>query len=431
MSPQKGKISFFAAVMMSINIMVGAGILYAVGPMTATADSISFMGWPLIGMLLFPVVWGLAKAAQIFPGEGGFYHYCSKGISPTAGFIAQWGFFLGYLGMACSLASVLREGIVKTAGFKIIDDYAIVFNAILVSLYVIINLIPVEKLSRIQSFGTLLKITPIMLAIALLAFYFNTEVSFNFASLGNIGLTISSVLFSFWGFETCCGIGGLLKDGPKKVGSVILVGFFATLALYFFFHLSVLYIMGAENLATYGAIEFPRFLGLSPVLQMLLQVGISCAILFSWANSILGASLLNVTTLNSLASKKLFFGHKALTSLNRYQRPYIAAISFGIIFFTLITFIKDIEILFALTGLGILTSMSLTLIAVVRHQWLQKNAVQVALSLLSCLSCTILIYYTAAKLPSILYATPLLGGLAFGFVIYKLQASREVKIASS
>lgn len=429
MDPRKGKMSFFSAVMMSINIMVGAGILYAVGPMTATADSISFMGWPLIGLLLFPVVFILAKAAQIFPGEGGFYNYCSKGLSPTAGFLAEWGFFLGYLGMACSLATVLREGIIKSSGFQFLEDYAIIFNAILVSLYVLINLIPVEKLSRIQSFGTLLKITPIMIAIALLGFYFDKELSFNFSSLTNIGLTISSVLFSFWGFETCCGIGGLLRDGPKKVGSVILVGFFATLALYFFFHLSVLYIMGADNLATYGAIEFPRFLGLSPLLQMILQVGISCAILLSWANSILGASLLNITTLNSLAQKKLFFGHKALTSVNRYERPYIAAVSFGIVFFTLITFIKDIEILFSLTGLGILTALSLTLLAVFRHQWKKKNIPQILLSTLSCVSCIILIYYTAIKLPSLLYAVPLLGGLAFGFLIYKLQLNKKLKEA--
>lgn len=425
MESSQGKISFFAAVLMSINIMVGAGILYAVGPMTATASSISFLGWPLIGLLLLPVVLGISKAAQLFPGEGGFYNYCAKGISPMAGFIAQWGFFLGYMGTASSLATVLRDGIIKNSGSELLQNFPIIFNAVLVSLYVLINLIPVEKLSRIQSIGTLLKITPIILAIALLGFYFNTSLHFDFSQLSNIGMTVSTVLFSFWGFETCCSIGGLLKDGPQKVSTVILVGFFSTMALYFFFHLGVLYIMGADNLAAYGAIEFPRFLGLTPALQAVLQFGITCAILFSWANSILGVSLANITNLNSLAQKKLFLGHQALTSLNRHQRPHFAAVAFGVVFFALITFIHDIDILFSLTSLGILTAMSLTLIAVLRKQWQEKNVSQILQALLSCASCGVLIYYSAVKLPSILYAAPLVAGLAIGLVMYKLQAAKQ------
>lgn len=426
MASGQGKISFFAAVLMSINIMVGAGILYAVGSMTSSTGSISFMAWPLIGLLLFPVVWGISKAAQLFPGDGGFYHYCATGLSPLAGFIAQSGFFLGYLGTASSLATVLREGITKNAGLTVIQEYPILFNAVLVSFYVLINLIPVEKLSRIQSIGTLLKITPILAVIIFLGFYFDVNLQFDVTQLSTLGLTVSTVLFSFWGFETCCSIGGLLKDGSKRVGSVILVGFFSTMALYFFFHLGVLYIMGEENLAKYGAIEFPRFLGLTPALQLVLQVGISCAILLSWANSILGVSLANISNLSTLAEKKLFLGHKTLTEVNRYNRPHYAAVAYGLIFFALITCIHDIEILFAFTSLGILTAMSLTLVTVLRKQWQLGNKVQILVSILSCISCGILIYYSVAKLPSLWYTTPLLGGIAVGLVLYKLQGNKEV-----
>lgn len=431
MNSGQGKISFFAAVLMSINIMVGAGILYAVGSMTSSTGSISFMGWPLVGLLLFPVVWGISKAAQLFPGEGGFYHYCATGLSPIAGFIAQWGFFLGYLGTASSLATVLRDGIAKNAGFPFIHEYPAIFNAILVSFFVLINLIPVEKLSRIQSIGTLLKITPILIAIALLGFYFDINLSFDVSQLTTVGMTVSTVLFSFWGFETCCSIGGLLKDGPKRVGSVILVGFFSTMALYFFFHLGVLYIMGEKNLATYGAIEFPRFLGLSPALQLILQVGVSSAILFSWANSILGVSLANISNLSTLAERKVFLGYKALTDLNRYQRPHYAAVTYGLIFFALITSIHDIEILFSLTSLGILTAMSLTLLAVLKKQYQLKNTFQILISLISCTCCAILIYYSAIKLPNFLYAMPLLGGMTVGLILYKLQANKEYVAAAS
>lgn len=426
----QGKISYFAAVLMSINIMVGAGILYAVGPMTATADSISFLGWPLIGLLLFPVVWCISKAAQLFPGEGGFYHYCSEGISPTAGFIAQWGFFLGYMGTASSLATVLRDGIIERSGFQFLHEYPIVFNLILVTLYVLINLIPVDKLSRIQSIGTLLKITPLVMAIGLLFFYFNKDVTFDITSLRNIGLTASTVLFSYWGFETCCSIGNLLKDGPQKVGSVIMTGFFITVSLYFMFHLGVLYIMGSENLATHGAIEFPRFLGLSPVLQASIQLGIACAILLSWANSILGASLANINNLNQLANKKLFLGHRTLTLVNRYQRPHYAALVYGLALFAMITFIQDVEVLFALTGLGILTALSLTLISVFRVYLAQRKIPHVLFTMVAFVCCGVLIYYSVIKLPSILYATPLIGGMALGLTMYKLQSMKTPAVTA-
>lgn len=421
----KGKISFGAAILLSINIMVGAGILYAVGPMTATSGSISFLGWPLIGLLLFPVIWSIVKAAQLFPGEGGFYHYCSTGINPTAGFIAHWGYLLGYMGTAASLATVLREGFIKNAGLEFLQHYPIVFNIGLVLIYSLINLLAVDKISKIQSVATLLKITPILTVIALMVFYFNPSMGLNVAELGTIGSSVSTVIFAYWGFEACCSIGGLLRDGPQKVGSVILVGFFATMALYFFFHLGLLYIMGTENLAQYGAIAFPRFLGLSPALGAALQVGITGAVLFSWANSILGVSLGNITNIYSLAQNKLILGDKMLTTVNRNNRPTYAILVHGIVFFAFITLISDVNVLFALTNFGVITAFEITLLAVFLAHWKQKNYPQLVVTVLAFISCTSLIYYTWIQLPSIVYILPLVIGMIVGIIMFKIQRRKE------
>src|SRR5690606_2275278 len=113
-----GKISFRAAGLMSINIMVGAGILYAVDPMTASSGNISFLGWPLIGLLLVPVLFGIAKASQLFPGKSGFYHYGSQGMGPLAGFVAHWGYLLGYMGTVASLTTVLRGTFTNNLGME-------------------------------------------------------------------------------------------------------------------------------------------------------------------------------------------------------------------------------------------------------------------------------------------------------------------------
>lgn len=421
------KISFFAAVLMSMNIMIGAGILVAVGPMTSIAGTISFLAWPLTGLLLFPVILGLAKASQMFSGEGGFYNYCTKGIGPVAGIIAQWIFILGYLGTAASLFTVLRNGIAESSGSQFLVDYPFLFNILVVSFYTLINLIPVSKISKIQSIGTLLKLTPIVTVIAVMAFYYNPNLQFNLSSMSNISMTFSTVIFAYLGFEACCSISGLLKDGPQKIGKVILTAFFITMALYSFFHVGLLFIMGADNLAKYGAIGFPQFLGLSPMVGTAMQVGISFAILFSWANSILGLSLANVSNVYTLASNKLVLGDKFLTKLNQYQRPTYIALGHGAILFMYVSLIREVDVLFALTNLCVGVSLTLTMVAVFLTLLKQKSYFQLTLPLLSFGSCAMWLYYSWVKIPNAFYIVPIIGALVAAVVMFKIQKYRQTK----
>lgn len=423
----KGKISFFSAVLISINIMVGAGIIYAAGPMTNLAGSISFLGWPIIGFLLFPVIWAIANAAQLFPGGSGFYHYCSKGINPTAGFIAQWGYLLGYTATAASLATVLRGGFVNNAGVELFNEYPIIFNLAAVLLYSCLNLISIDKINKVQSIATVLKLTPILMVIALVAFYFNLHLNFDVASLGKVTATVSTVLFAYWGFEASCSLGGFLKGGPGQVTKVILVGFFATMGLYTLFHLGLLFIMGVDNLANYGAIAFPRFLGLSPTLSTSLEVGIAAAVLFSWANSILGVSLSNITNLYNLAKNKLILGDGFLCKTNKSERPVNAVILHGIVLLCFITFISDVKILMALTNFGVIIAFALTLAAVFLAHFKARRYPQVIMSLLAFCVCAALVYYSWAEIPSIVYLVPLAVGLVGGVVMFKIQRAREAK----
>jgi amino acid transporter len=425
---ESSKISFFSAVLMSMNIMVGAGIFYAVGPMTGSVGAMSFLGWPLIGCLLFPVIWGVAKAAQLFPGEGGFYHYCSSGINPTAGFIAHWGYLLGFISSAASLATVLRAGLAQNAGIALFQEYPVIFNLGAVLLYSCIQFLSIGKISKIQSFATLLKITPILAVIGLILFYFAPDFSFRIQDLGQFSVMIPTVIFAFWGFEACCSIGGYLKGGPQKVSSVILLGFFATMGLYLLFHFGLLQIMGKENLAVHGAIGFPRFLGLTPLWESALQTSILGAILFCWANSILGMSLGNITNIYFLAKKKMIVGDRLLSTVTANDRPTYAILVHGIIIFLLLTFITDTEILFALTNLGVLTAFALTLISVFLAYVKQKNYLQMSIISLAFVSCSVLGYYSWVKIPSIYYTLPLIICMAIGVLQFKIKQAQRLRL---
>lgn len=428
---ESGKMSFFAAVLMSINIMVGAGIYYAVGPLADTAGSVSFLGWPLIGLLLFPVIWGIAKAAGLFPGEGGFYHYCSSGINQTAGFAAHWAYLIGFIASTASLATVLRSGLVQNTGMKVLGDFPVLFNVGAVAFYSLIQLLPLSKISKIQSIATLFKISPLFIVIALTIFYFNPHLQLEMSRVSSLSLMIPTVIFGFWGFEACCSIGGYLKGGPQKVPSVIMIGFFATTALYLLFHFGLLHIMGAENLSKHGAVGFPKFLGLSPLWEATLQAGILGAILFCWANSILGMSLGNISNIYTLAKRGMVFGSFSLLKVNRNERPTMIVLIHGAFIFLLLTFITDIEILFSLSNLGILLAFFLTLLSAFLTYLKQKSATKALFIGVGFLSCAILGYYSWTKLPNIYYTLPLVGWMAVGLVQFKIRQRSKFAIETA
>lgn len=423
MTNKSGKISFFSAVLMSVNIMVGAGIFYAVGPMTGAAGSSSFLGWPLIGLLLFPVIWGISKAAQLYPGEGGFYHYCSSGMNPLAGFVAHWGYLLGFIASAASLAAVLRAGLVQHTGLDILTQHPVLFNATAALLYSLILMLSIGKISKIQSIATILKVLPILLVIGLIVGYFNPSLSFSLQALTQLGSAVPTVIFAFWGFEACCSIGSLLKDGPQKVSSVILAGFFSTVTLYSLFHIGLFFIMGSDNLATYGAVSFPRFLGLSPIVETAMQTAVLGAILFCWANSILGMSLGNVSNLHFLAKKRMIIGDRLLSQVNSSDRPTYVIIAHGVILFLLLTFITDIDILFSLTNLGVLTAFSLTLVSIFITFMRERKFLHIAATLIAFASCSILGYYSWIKIPNIYYTLPLILGIVIGVIQFAFKKS--------
>jgi amino acid transporter len=421
------KISFFSAVMMSMNVMIGAGIFLAVGSMTSVAGSISFLGWSLIALLLFPVILGLSKAAYMFPGDGGFYNYCSKGINPVMGVIAQWVFILGYFGVAASLLTVLRNGLTDAFDSNFLKNYPFIFNLLAIAFYSMINLIPVSKIGKLQSIGTLLKITPLITVIVIMSFFYK-NINLNLAEINNLNMTFSTVIFSYLGFEACCSIGGLLKGGPQKVGKVVLTAFSVTTVLYTLFHVGLLYIMGEENLKTYGAMGFPQFLGLPPKIGAAMQVGISFAILFSWANSVLSLSLANVSNLFTLAENKLILGDRFLTKMNNNQRPFNIVLAYGIILFGYVTFVKDINILFALTNLCIGVALFLTMLAVFLTSLKQKNYGQLVVPILSFGSCAMWFYYSLLQIPHVLYIVPILAVLSAAVGMYKIQKGKEESI---
>ncbi len=394
---------------MSINIIVGGGIFAGPQSMTAVAGSLSFSAWFLAAVLVFPVVWGVARAPVLFPGAGGFYNYCKTGINPDFGFLAHWFYLLGYvMGTTSALTVLLRQGLATKLHIAFAAEHPLATNAVILILFSALNLMPIGIVSRIQAGATLLKLAPLVIVTGLTFAYFDSTLEYNFAHISALPLTIPTVIFGYLGFEACCSLSHLLKDGPSSVGKVVLTAFFITAVLYMIFHFGLLQIMGPEQLAAEGAIAFPQYLGLSSGWATTLGVIIGGAILLSYANSLFGLSLSNITNITALSHNKL-----------------IAALIHGLAIWLLLCFMSDIRNIFAFTVVGVGMAYFLTLIAVLKHS-LKTNAYgQVGLMALGIISCGVLFYCCWIDLGGspwdrILNLSPMLASVIIGYALYRM-----------
>jgi amino acid transporter len=427
---KQAKIGFWAAVLMNINIIVGAGILFSPGPMARLAGSVSFLSWLFVGLLVFPVIWCIAQAPRLFPGDGGFYNYCSKGINPTVGFIAQWLYLIGYIGTALVMLIVIKDVLANKIGLTLVAEYPLLVNAVLITFFSLLNLLPVSVVSKLQGFATVLKLMPVLLAIGLLPFYFNTGMSYDLTAVPTLAMTLPLAIFAFWGFEACASIGSLLKDGPQSVGKVVLTAFFITVGLYSAFHFSVMHIMGVNNLAAQGPIAFPAFLGFAPGLTQALSWGVLVAIAFSYMNSLFGVLLGNMTNFYMVVKNKLIAVPACLAETNKNDRPVYVAALLGALVFALSVYINFEAGAVALTNVGVSAAFVLTLVAMLCYYWKKHNFVQLFITLLGCASCGMLIYFSwisisPNELDRVLYTSPLLVGLVLGLVLKYFAPSKK------
>lgn len=422
---QRGKISLVSAVLMSINIIVGVGIYFGPQLMAGKAGSLSFLGWLLVGLLMFPIIWSVAIASRLFPGSG-FYSYGTQGLGQTAGFMAAWGYLLGFTATAAVQSVVFREVLWSQIPMPFFEHHPILFDACLITLLSALNLLAVEWISKVQSVATVLKLMPLFFVIAMIPFYWNSSIEYHASDLSLLGATIPMALFGFWGFESCCSIAEYLEGGPSKAFGVILTAFFTVAILYSGFHFGLIHIMGPVALASAGVQVFPQFMGIkSLTLLSMLQGGFTIALIINFMNAIYGVMLTNICNLHSLVQKDFVIFSSSLSRVNKFQRPSIIVLIQAVAVLCLMTLVPEKEKLIAITNLGVITAFIITLVAVLRAQFNKKDYFQIFMTLCGFFSCSVLMYFTWTKYMkgSIIYSLPLVIGLVLGYIMYRSRRS--------
>lgn len=430
------KIPFLAAVLMNINIIVGSGIYMAPQLMAQQAGGISFLGWLLAGLLLLPIVLTIAQAARIFPGEGGFYNYCTTALGQDVGFIANWAYFLGYMGTVATITSVIRDRLISPIGLVFVRENPLIFYVLFILFISLLNTISIRLISKIQSTITLLKLIPLLSMVGVIYFYWNPSFDYQIDRIGNLGGTLPLALFSFLGFESCCSISHYIRGGSTKAFKVILLAFSIAVFLYTIFHLGILHIMGSGALAGQGVHAFPQYMGFSTNVANFCALVLLIDMMLSFVNTTYGAALNNVTNINIFAKCGLIFQSKFLARLNSVGMPANAALVHGVFILALIALIPSTTTLAAITNLGVCITFFLTLLAVFVQSRRKKMYGSVVMAALGFVSLGILFFLTwttklgDTTLERLLYATPVIIGVPAGYLMYYHLKKRMKKIKS-
>ncbi len=389
------KIPVTKAMLMTVNIMVGAGILNGPAKMAAVAGSMSYWGWIIAALIYLPVVLSVARMAEVFPNESGFFAYAKQGLGNFFGFLAGWAYFVGY---ACSTASILSGYrdflIVKFPGMVVFQHIYLFFLAAILILLVLNNM-KVSFIAAMQSYLTAVKLIPVLSAVLLLPFFFkSSSVAVDFSATGKVLGTLSIAIFGYTGFEFAASMVDIIDGGAKEAKKAILGGFFLVTGLYIAFHLSLLNIMGANNLVTKLAPNFPLFVVSSfPTIGSILLILVPIATILTYFNSSNGLLFLDSKVLADLAEGENMHMANSLSKKNMYDRPFIAVLTVAMLVFTLGTVVASTSILMSITNFGIGISLllaNLSLFVVDKNGSSVDKAINIlAIIALSCM----MVYY--------------------------------------
>lgn len=398
------KISFLSALLMNINLMIGSGIFVGPTQMALIAGSASYLTWPLVALCFLPIVWNIVELNRLFPGSGGFYTYASQGLGNTAGFLTAILYIIGYT------FSASIELLAMPSALKILfGDYWFFRQTFLcVSAFLIICLIinnfAIKHVSKILGSLTLSKMVPLMTLIVVLPFIFKGYWG-TYKEILAVPSALPMAIFGYCGFEYCCNMSHLIKNGKINGPKATILGFAFTALVYTLFHLGLIQLMNPLVLSQEGVAAFANHLPyLSPIIVMILSKIISLATVLTLLAGTIGMININSILMHSLAQDNLFIGSQIFNKKNIFARPWVAILTQGFCIGLIAFLIPNMWIVGSLCNICILGSFLAPLLSLLIMKYKNKQS-QLSLLLTICalLIAFGLVIYSWQRLDSSLY----------------------------
>lgn len=226
----KRAVSRWQLVPLSINDVIGSGIYLLPAAAAALLGPMSLWAVLLAGVAVSLLVLCYAQAASCFDRPGGGYLYAREAFGPFIGFEVGWMLLLTRIATGAALCNGLAEAVTHvwpqadSGGWRV----AIITGAL--ALLVLVNIVGVAAAARTGVFLAIAKVLPLLLFVAVGAWYVDSSLAMPLASappLGDIGKAALLLLFAYAGFENLPAAAGEFRN-PKRDLPFALLSMIAT-----------------------------------------------------------------------------------------------------------------------------------------------------------------------------------------------------------
>ena len=392
------KLSLPSAILISLNIMMGAGIFINTVELAKRAGPLSGFMYPLIGLLIAPLMLTIAALIKLHP-SGGFYIFGQKEISPFVGYLSTWSYFIAKLASASLMIYVAVSLLTQIFPSLLNFGSVLFFNLAMVTFFIILNTLNMKTGSRIQ-FGFLgFKLIPILFVIAAGIFYFSPTHAHTLVNVWEgIPSSLPLVLYAAMGFEAICALTSKIENPEKNGPRCITISFLTVMILIFLFQF-LFYATLGNTLAQQGTFlgAFPALLAYLmphwPHAAHALQVFFNLAIAVSALGGCYGILYSNNWNLHILAQHKKIAGHEWLSALNAHGIPVACLFIEWILCVGFLYFYSGKQVVLQqFAALGTALTYCVCVIALLRaYLKLKKPFSQLLIPSIALLSCAILI----------------------------------------
>lgn len=253
-------LSVFDAVMITVGIVIGAGVFQTPALVADIADSPAWMltAWLAGGALSLIGVLSYAELATTYPSAGGDYAFLTRAYGRNVSFMFAW-----------ARSTVIVTGSIALLGF-ILGDYltrlhdlgpysSAIYAAIAVVALTVINLAGLRSSSRMQNLLAILEIGGVLLVAGAALFLEPEDTSAQAGPRatdegGAFGLAMVFVLLTYGGWNEAAYVSAEVRGGPRAILRTLLISITIITIIYVTFVVSIWSGVGFEALRRSEAI---------------------------------------------------------------------------------------------------------------------------------------------------------------------------------
>ena len=274
------------AVVIGLGSMIGAGVFVVFAPAAAAAGSGLLLGLALAALVAYCNATSSARLAVRYPQSGGAYIYGRERLGESWGYLAGWSFIVGKTASCAAMA--------LTVGVYLWPAHA---HAVAVAAVVALTAVNYRGIEKSAWLTRIIVAAVLAVLAGVVAVVFDSGAA-DISRAMPTGTSVTGVLqaagllfFAFAGYARIATLGEEVRDPARTIPRAVGIALAITLAVYATVAITVLAVLGPDQLATAAAplAEAVRAAGAGGF-EPVVRAGATAAALGSLLSLMLGVS---------------------------------------------------------------------------------------------------------------------------------------------